>query len=140
MKKTKKYLLLSLILTAAHLTTYANSNEETAVREYLITTTQIVQKHIAMLDAAENSTQAAGALKKYAAAMQPVMKKSSALKKKYPKAFSGDALKTDMEAMFKTMTTMNEKIGQAKQKYGQDKKFQEGEKALKRAGLFGAKA
>lgn len=136
-RKIKRNAFATMIALTCSVPLRANSDAE--VKDYLITTTQVVQQHIELLDAADNAGKAAEVLKKYAAAMKPVMKKSAALKKKYPKAFAGESLKVEMEAMHKTMMTMNGKLGQAKQKFGHDKKFKQGEKALLRAGLFGSR-
>jgi len=132
MQKITKLALAFMFASAA---VFADNTSE--VKEYLESSTQLVQKHLDALTAAESANQAAAVLKKYAAEMKPMMKKSNAIKKKYPDMGTDESLKAQMEAMGNVMMQMNQKIGEARQKYGKDRLFKQAEKALQQAGLYG---
>ncbi len=132
MQKITK-LALALVLASAAVFA-ANTGE---VKEYLESSTKLVQKHLDALTAAPNASQAAAVLKKYAAEMKPVMKKSKVIQRKYPAMGTDVSTKAEMEAMSNTMMQMNQKIGESRQKFGKDKSFKQAEKALQQAGLFG---
>ena len=114
------------------------ASEQAEVREYLQKFDAVLQQHIDVLSTATDVQQTAAAMQSYAKAMQPMMKQSRSLKKKYPHMAGDDAeLRIGMENLSTKILKVNELLGEAKQKYRDDKAFKDAEKALIKAGLFG---
>jgi hypothetical protein len=135
----KKLILATLILS---ITGVIWSNQEKAqgaeVREYLAKCNRLLEKHINAFSAASDAQQTVHAMQRYAKDMKPMLQASRAMTKKYPPNGGQDTgIRAEIEDMNSKVIKINELLGGARKKYGNDKKFQDAEKVLINTGLFG---
>ena len=124
-----------MLVCAASL--YAEQPAE--IEHYLEKTIRAYAKCIESLSTARDALEAAGAVEKYAEDMKSVMSMSAELEKRFPGFQTSESFKSEVakRKVMQKFLELNDLLGQAHAKYGQQSAYREAEKSLIEAGLYG---